>query len=292
MKINKRSKIDKIDIYVTAQAIYKKLYLLQLKITKRDRAFLYPWILILALDVTKYISLVKRVKTKSLEYIEMLIGTFETLKLTIRSMVELGIIQDNGDKAELFSYIASIDDSLDKWYKYKSDIFSKHIIHDEQHLKDIIKETLIDVSIIRPEDVTYEKVKELNSLRTVKQCTLKYFLENRPLYMNSKIIDALNREMRNPKEWNVIYGRSKDELIKGSIHNIIKKIPCLIEQIPGKGAGPKYFHIYKFDDGWLCISGTQVKTNINFIIAHRNMFIKSNKDIIFYDDVNIESIDE
>ena len=292
---SKTTPIDKIDIYVSAQNLYKKIYSMQDRINKKDREHLYPDLLHMALKIAADVALAKRVKTKSLEYIETLIADFEMLKLTLRSCVSMRIINEPRDKIELFSYIALIDASLDKWYSYKSDIVNKALIKRDNEMRTELKkcvteqihQDLIKHGII-PEDV-YEDNTVHGVPKLLKLGSIKQFMIDRPVYLNKKIIEDITRHMKDVSEWKCIYGCSRDDAIKGSIHEISKKIAGLNDTLSNKGVGRHYAYIYKYGHGWLCISGTQSKAVTNFLVLGTEQFFKDWSKYIFYDQIDYDT---
>lgn len=128
--------IDKLDIYVAAQELYCILYKMQFSLSKKDRLALYPYILIESQKLSTNIALAHRVKSKQIEYLENLIGVFEGLKMTLRCMIQMNIIENDSYKVRIFSIIADIDKNLDKWFAYCSDRVNKRIMADNKIYRD------------------------------------------------------------------------------------------------------------------------------------------------------------
>lgn len=289
----KKAPIDKLDIYVSAQNLFKKIYYMKNRISKADRKMLYPHLLDMAIKVAADVALAKRVKTKSLEYLETLIADFETLKLTLRSCVDLNIIKEPRDKAELFSCIALIDGSLDKWYSYKSDMINKVLLKRESEMRQELRKCvteqlhadLVKNGIIPDVNVAEEKRTSSNKISLY---SVKEFLIERPVYINKKIIEDITRNMKTLNNWRCTYGCSRDDVTKGSIHEISKKIAGLNDTLCSKGVGRHYAYIYKYEHGWLCISGTNSKSVTDFIVIGDNQFFKDWGKHIFYDEIDYE----
>ena len=55
------------------------------------------------------------------------------------------------------------------------------------------------------------------------------------------------------------------------------------------GVGRHYAYIYKYDHGWLCISGTQSKAVTNFLVLGTEQFFKDWSKYIFYDQIDYDT---
>lgn len=290
----KKTPIDKLDIYVTAQNLFKKIYQMKNRINKADREMLYPRLLDMATKVAADVALAKRVKTRSLEYLETLIADFEMLKLTLRSCVQMGIIKERRDKTELFSFIALIDASLDKWYSYKSDMINKTLLKRESEMRQELRKCVTEqlhADLIRngimPKDPV-ETSERISSSNKITLSSIKQFLIDRPVYINKKIIEDITRNMKDLNGWRCTYGCSRDDVTKGSIHEISKKIAGLNDTLCSKGVGRHYAYIYKYEHGWLCISGTNSKSVTDFIVLGDDQFFRDWSKYIFYDEIDYE----
>lgn len=283
------SSVNKLDIYVDAQMLYKQLYLMQKRITKNDRKHLYPWILISSLDMAKYISLAKRVVSKQLEYIETALSVFETIKLVVRSCIDLSIIKFSGDKIELFNIIARIDKSFDKWYSYKSDMMNKSIIKIEQKRKEELK-NIINEAIYGNANVSHEQSTEITNT-TVKPMLLSSFIKNHPIFMNRDSYEMISKNVHDNKSWLCIYGSSQDDMTKGSIRETAASIPGFIGTF-SQGSEVKHACIYRYEHGIIVISGTKNKTVINYVITGSRSFLEMIEQILLYDKIDFENIIE
>ena len=120
--------IDKLDAYIIARDLWGELYDVRVTLNKADRITLYPYVLNLCSLISADIALAKRIKRKELHYLEKLIGDFEQLKITLREMLDKNIINSDNIKTRIFTLIGQMDDNLDKWFNYSSDIFNKKVM--------------------------------------------------------------------------------------------------------------------------------------------------------------------